>query len=125
LSDRAVIRRVGSVVVALTLVLMLVLCAWIIAPGVTLRRIFIAIVATAPLWVCLPKIIAGHRRVCALLTLLLVPYLVLALTEAIANPVARPWAGMTLFVAFGLFVTLIAFLRVSREPPSLPARTAP
>ena len=115
----------STTVIALTLVLILALCGWVIAPGVTVPRILLAIVVTAPLWLCLPKLIDGHRRVSALLTLLLVPYLVLALTEAIANPSARGWAGLTLFVALGLFFGLIAFLRVSRESPSPPERTAP
>jgi uncharacterized membrane protein len=123
LSDPLVIRRVAHLAVALTVMLILVVCGWILASGFSAARLAFTALATSPLWISLPKIRAGHRRTCALLTLVLVPYLVLALMESIANPFARGWAGATLFVAFALFVCLIAFLRVSRAPPSLPART--
>ena len=122
---RAVIRRVRVVVVALTVLLILLLCAWIVATKPSAIRMILAAFVTAPLWLCLPKLIEGHRRTCAALTLVLVPYLVVAVTEAVANPLARPWAGAVLFVAFASFVCVIGFLRVSREPPSLPARTGP
>jgi uncharacterized membrane protein len=125
LSSAAVIDRIRDVVIALTLLLILLVFAWTVAPDVALRRVPFAVLATAPLWLCLPKLRAGHRRTYAWLTLVLVPYLVLALTETIANPGARGWAGATLFAAFGLFVSLIGFLRVSRALPSLPERTAP
>ena len=48
------------------------------------------------------------------MTLCVVPYLVGALTELIANPAARVWASMALLVAFTLFVLLIVFLRLTR-----------
>jgi uncharacterized membrane protein len=125
LSDTTLTRRVRLVAVALTLLLILLICAWTVARELSLPRVVLAALATAPLWLCLAKVRAGHRRTYALLTLVLVPYLVLALMEAIANPAARGWAGAMLLATFALFVCLIAYLRVSRAPPSLPERTAP
>jgi uncharacterized membrane protein len=125
LSSAALVGRVRGVVIALTLLLILLVFAWTVSPDVALGRVPFAVLATAPLWLCLPKLRAGHRRTYAWLTLILVPYLVLSMTEAIANPGARAWAGATLFAAFALFVGLIGFLRVSRALPSLPERTAP
>jgi uncharacterized membrane protein len=48
------------------------------------------------------------------MTLCVVPYMVGALTELIANPAARVWASSALLVAFSLFVLLIVFLRLTR-----------
>lgn len=48
------------------------------------------------------------------MTLCVVPYMVGALTELIANPAARVWASTALLVAFTLFVLLIVFLRLTR-----------
>ena len=39
------------------------------------------------------------------------PYLVYGLTEVLANPGARAYAGMTVLAAFALFVALIHTLR--------------
>ena len=125
MSEATVIERTRLVTVALMLIVILLVCAWTVAGDASIRRVPFAVLATAPLWLCLPKVRAGHRRTCALLTLVLVPYLVLAMTEAVANPRARGWAAATLFATFALFVSLIGFLRVSRALPTLPERTAP
>lgn len=119
------VKRVGRLTLGLTLLLVAVVGGWILSSGLHAAQWALAAIATAPLWMCVPALRAGRRRICALMTLLIVPYLVWALTEAVANPAARAWAAATLFVAFALFVCLIAFLRVSREPPSLPGRRAP
>ena len=59
-------------------------------------------------------LLRAERRTYAATTLLTLPYLAYGLMETLANPGARAFAGTTVFVAFALFVALIAFLRVSR-----------
>jgi uncharacterized membrane protein len=54
------------------------------------------------------------------MTLAITPYIVVAITEAVASPPSRAWAGLCLIVAFVLFVLLIAYLRVTRDAPALP-----
>ncbi len=46
------------------------------------------------------------------MTLAVTPFLVVAITKAVASPGGRAWAALCLIVAFLLFVLLIAYLRV-------------
>ena len=104
--------RVGSVVC--TTLLVAIVIAWIIEPAVSILRIGTAAVVTLPLWAWAPALWRGSRKSFAAMTLCVVPYLVGALTELIANPAARVWASTALLVAFTLFVLLIVFLRLTR-----------
>src|SRR5690606_26737781 len=99
-------------VVATVSVLIGVLAAWILAPGWSVARLLFAVAATLPLWALLPGLARGHRRTHAATSLCVVPYLVIALMELIANPDARWWASSALCASFVLFVFLIAYLRV-------------
>ena len=69
---------------------------------------------TLPLWAPLPGIVRRNRRTYAWATLCVIPYFVLGVTEAIANPSARGWAAACLVLALGLFAALIGYLRVTR-----------
>jgi len=104
--------RVGSVVC--TTLLVAIVIAWIIEPAVSIPRIGTAAVVTLPLWAWTPALWRGSRKSFAAMTLCVVPYMVGALTELIANPAARVWASSALLVAFSLFVLLIVFLRLTR-----------
>ena len=104
--------RVGSVVC--TTLLVAIVIAWIIEPAVSILRIGTAAVVTLPLWAWTPALWRGSRKSFAAMTLCVVPYMVGALTELIANPAARVWASTALLVAFTLFVLLIVFLRLTR-----------
>ena len=95
-------------------VLAAIVIAWIIEPAVSVTRIGIAALATLPLWAWTSAIWRGSRKSFAAMTLCVVPYMVGALTELIANAAARFWASMALLTAFILFVLLIAFLRLTR-----------
>lgn len=81
------------------------------------RMAWTAIIA-APLWLPLPWLIRGNRFTYAAMTLCVIPYFVLGVTEAVANPAARVWAGLCLICAFALFVALIAYLRLTRVTSS-------
>jgi uncharacterized membrane protein len=70
-------------------------------------------VTLGPLALPLYGLVARVRRACVLGTLLVAPYLAYSIMEALANPGARPFAIATLGAASLLFLSLIAWLRVS------------
>jgi uncharacterized membrane protein len=81
-------------------------------------RIAGAIVLILPLLLPLRGVWRRDRRTYAWGTLCLVPYIVIGITELVANPAGRDWAVGCLLLAFGTFVTFIACLRVTRPPPA-------
>jgi uncharacterized membrane protein len=83
--------------------------------GFSIADAVLIVALTLPLLIALPRLWAGHRRTYAWMTLAITPFLVVAITEAVANPAGRAWAGLCLLVAFLLFVMLIAYLRITRE----------
>jgi len=68
----------------------------------------------APLALPLPGIVRLRRRAFAWATLCVTPCLIYGTTEAIANPPARLVAGAILVASLALFVSLVAYLRVTR-----------
>lgn len=90
--------------------------AWNVWPEFSVSRLAIALLLTVPLWAPLPGVIRRNRRTFAWATLCVIPYFVMGLTEAIANPQRRAWAGACLAIALLLFVTLIGYLRTTRTP---------
>jgi uncharacterized membrane protein len=112
------VRRTVLVLVAL---LCAVFTAWHVARFSPRTAAFVIVLGVAPWLGPLRGLLRADRRTYAATTLLTLPYLAYGLMESLANPGARAFAGTTIFVAFALFVALIAFLRVSRPP--LPAPT--
>ena len=90
------------------------LIAWRAGSGLSVGDVVLIVVLTLPLLVAMPRLLAGHRRTYAWMTLAVTPFLIVAITEAVANPAQRAWAAVCLMVAFLLFVLLIAYLRVTR-----------
>lgn len=110
----SVAARVRVAVLGATALLILAVLAWILTPTVSLGRLASAVIVTLPLWIFIPALHRGERRKYAAMTLCVVPYLALALTELVANPAARALASAILLLAFALFGLLIVFLRVTR-----------
>jgi uncharacterized membrane protein len=102
-------------VLAATAALIALVFWWFARAGLSVSRMMWAAAVTSPLWLSAPKLWTGHRRSYAWMSLIVIPYFVLAITEAVANPHHRGWAAMCLFVAFTLFVLLIAYLRMTRQ----------
>jgi len=117
--------RVRTVVIGNVALLVIALLAWRIRGGFSIADAVLIALLTLPLWIALPKLLAGHRRTYAWMTLAVTPYLVVAITEAVANPASRAWAGLCLMMAFLLFVLLVAYLRITRAVPTLPSQTEP
>lgn len=95
--------------------LIMALVAWRMQAGFSAGDVVLIVVLTLPLLIAMPRLWAGHRRTYAWMTLAVTPFLIVAITEAVANPGQRAWAGLCLIVAFLLFILLIAYLRVTRE----------
>jgi uncharacterized membrane protein len=66
-----------------------------------------------------PGIVRGIRRTYAWATLCVAPYFVYGITEVIANPAVRGAAAAILLASFAWFVTLVAYLRLSRGGPTV------
>lgn len=108
------VARVRTAVIVNVATLVVALILWRVKTGFTVADVVLIAILTLPLWIALPKLLAGDRRTYAWMTLAITPFIVVAITEAVANPDAREWAGLCLMAAFLLFVLLIAYLRVTR-----------
>ena len=95
--------------------LIVALVTWRARNGLSAWDIVLIAVLTLPLFIAVPKLLAGNRRTYAWMTLAITPYIVVAITEAVANPASRVWAGLCLMAAFLLFVLLVGYLRVTRD----------
>ena len=107
--------RLRNAVIVNAAMLVVALIAWRARTGFSIGDAVLVALLTLPLWIALPKLLAGNRRTYAWMTLAVTPYLVVAITEAVANPASRAWAGLCLMVAFLLFVLLIGYLRATRD----------
>lgn len=114
-SRAAAAERFRYGVLAGVAVLIALVTGWCLESGASGGRIALAILLTSPLWLALRGLGRGSRRTCAWMTLAVIPYIVLGIMEVVANPHARWWAAACLLVCFLLFVTLVAYLRVTRE----------
>jgi uncharacterized membrane protein len=114
-------ERIARLVLKLHAGLLVVLVGgairWIGA-DVTGPRIALALLVLVPALLPLHGLWTRNRRTYAWGTLCLIPYIVLGITELIANPQARSWATGCLLLSFGTFIALIAYLRVSRPAGS-------
>jgi uncharacterized membrane protein len=111
--------RLGTACIVLTFALLAIVVAWQLAPGITPTRLLACAVLTCPLWAPLRGLMRGNRKTYAWATLCVIPYFILGVTEAVANPARRGWAGLCLGIALSLFAGLILYLRTTN-----PARNA-
>ncbi len=101
----------GRPVLTLIATLLAVLTVWHVrrysagAAAIALSLLF------TPWLLALPGVARGHRRTLQMAAFLTTPYLVYGLTEVLANPGARVYAGMTVLTAFALFVAIVHALR--------------
>jgi uncharacterized membrane protein len=114
LRESATATQVRTLVLTSLFALVVLVLAWNLHTSISLRRLAIAAVLTVPLWLPVRGLLQRQRRTYAWATLCVIPYLVLGVTEAIANSNQRLWAGACLAISFALFLLLIAYLRVTR-----------
>jgi uncharacterized membrane protein len=105
--------RLATVTIALVFALIASVVAWQLSGGVSGARLLLCAVLTCPLWAPLRGLMRRDRRTFAWATLCVIPYFILGVTEAVANPARRVWPGLCLALALAVFVLLIAYLRVS------------
>ncbi len=103
--------KLGTVCVALSFALIAVVVAWQLTQSLSATRVLAAVVLTCPLWAPLRGLLRHSRKTYAAATLCVIPYFILGVTEAVANPERRVWAGACLALALLLFVALILYLR--------------
>jgi uncharacterized membrane protein len=108
-----VLNRLTTFTIVLVFALIAVVVAWQLAAGISTSRILLCAVLTCPLWAPLRGLARGDRRTYAWATLCVIPYFILGLVEAVANPERRLWPALCLAIALMLFVALIVYLRAS------------
>lgn len=104
--SKLVITLLGTLIALITL--------WHLSARVSVERLLLAAVLTLPLWAPLRGLIRRNRRTYAWATLCVIPYFILGVTEAVANPQTRLWSGTCLGLSLVLFAGLIGYLRVTR-----------
>ncbi len=107
--------RLRAAAIALTAALIALVVLWQLSAHVSIGRLSLALLLTLPLWAPLRGLICHERRTYAWATLCVIPYFILGVTEAIANPATRAWSATCLALALLLFVGLIGYLRATRE----------
>jgi uncharacterized membrane protein len=107
--------RLRYIVVSNLAVLIVGLVGWRAQDGLSPWDMVLIAALTLPLFIAVPKLLAGDRRTYAWMTLAITPFIVVGITEAVANPESRVWAGLCLMIGFLVFALLIAYLRVSRD----------
>lgn len=111
--------RISTTTIALLFGLIAVVVGWQLSNGLSPERLLAAAVLTCPLWAPLRGLLRRTRKTYAWATLCVIPYFVLGLTEAVANPDRRAWAASCLALALALFAALILYLRTTnpaRQP---------
>lgn len=110
-TQAAALRKLS---IALVGALIALIALWQLSVRFSAERLLLAVVFTLPLWAPLRGLIQRNRRTYAWATLCVIPYFVLGITEAVANPQTRIWTGSCLALSLVLFATLIGYLRVTR-----------
>ena len=113
--DPLLATRLRQLIIGKIAVLILALVMWRAQSGLSVWEAALIGVLTLPFFIAIPSIVAGHRRTYAWMTLAVTPFIVVGITEAVANPGSRAGAGMCLFLGLMLFVLLVAYLRVTRD----------
>ena len=111
MSDRA--RTVRRLAVAAWILLGTSIAIWPVA-GAGIGPLTAAF-AFIPLLLPVHGIVRGYVKWLRAAPMALAPALALAITEILVNPAARPFAGVTLALAFLAFAAIVAALR-SRAP---------
>lgn len=108
-------RRVHFAVLGTWTFLLALVWSWSLSRGLSAAASAWALFWSLPLLAPLPGLWSGRRYTHAWATLCVLPYLVVGITESIANADKRFWASAILGAALLLFFSLIAYLRVTRR----------
>lgn len=114
--NRASGKGPDRVVFALVATLLTVLVVWHARRYSAGAAVISLGLLVTPWLLVLPGIRRRSRPIMQFAAFLTAPYLVYGLTEVLANPGARLYAGMTVLTAFALFAALVHALRVLATP---------
>jgi len=99
---------------------LLCLVVWHQIVPFSLTAMLLAILYSLPLLAPLSGLVRGNRYTYSWATLCVLPYFIVGVTEAVANPALHVWATLLLGTSLLCFFSLISFLRVvsaeSRHP---------
>lgn len=75
----------------------------------------VAVLYSLPLLIPLAGLLRGNRYTYSWATLCVLPYFIVGVTEAVANPAIHTWAIALLGFSLLWFFALVSFLRVTRQ----------
>jgi uncharacterized membrane protein len=120
-----VVRRARRAVLAAQATLAAVVVVAAVMAGAWRVGLALGVVGLIPVVVPLRGVLSGSRRVHAWATLCVAPYVVVGLTETIANPRFRASGICILSASLAWFLTLVLYLRVTRPQAAPPAPGPP
>ncbi|MEQ1579475.1 MAG: DUF2069 domain-containing protein [Steroidobacteraceae bacterium] len=94
--------------------LLATLIAWQLSMRPSLAGLGIAFLLSIPLLAPWSGLLRAHRFTHVWATMCVMPYLVVGVMEAIADPAHRAWASACVAFALAFFAALILYLRVTR-----------
>lgn len=106
-------KRVRVLVLGTWLLLLVLIAGHPFSQSLSVAAAIRAGLYSIPLLLPLPGLIKGKRYTHSWATLCVLPYFIVSVTEAIANPAIHRWALAVLAASLLWFFSLIAFLRVT------------
>ena len=106
-------RRWRALTLCSVALLVALVFAWQLWPEPSLAAATRGLLLSTPLLMPLLGLWQGNRYTYRWATLCVLPYFIVGLTEAVANPNTRVWAAAMLALALTWFVGLVAYLRVT------------
>ncbi len=90
---------------------------WQLSVRPSLAGLGLAFLSSIPLLAPWSGLLRAHRFTHVWATLCVMPYLIMGVMEAIADPGQRAWASSCVAFALAFFAALILYLRVTRPQP--------
>lgn len=110
-------KRVRVLVLGTWLLLLVLIAGHPFSQSLSVAAAIRAALYSIPLLLPLPGLIKGKRYTHSWATLCVLPYFIVSVTEAMANPAIHRWALTVLAASLLWFFSLIAFLRVTSAQP--------
>jgi uncharacterized membrane protein len=118
ISDESSKARIANrAVVILHALLAIAVLAWRVGIHPLMSDVIWGLLLCIPLALPTYGLWQGKRYTHAWATLCVIPYFIVGVTEAVADPAQKIWAAVCLALALLLFTALIAYLRLSMPPP--------
>ncbi|MEY4932375.1 MAG: hypothetical protein RLZZ403_695 [Pseudomonadota bacterium] len=115
MSDPVLSARRG--VLATHGLLLATVVAWQLSLRPSLAGLGLAFLAAIPLLAPWSGLLRAHRFTHVWATLCVMPYLIIGVMEAIADPAHRGWASACVGLALAFFASLVFYLRITRPRP--------